>query len=155
MKKGFTASIIVLILGIATIILNALLTIIFMIAVDLATSLGGSSASTGESSMMIILLLIAIFLALINVVLSISAMINFKLKKENGRIIKKLLIWFLSILVISVVCNVILMILTWGYLGVIMFIIPAIIYVVCIILIIFQIKAINLNLYDTKNIVNM
>lgn len=151
MKKGFITSIIVLVTSLVDIILYGILAFVFMIAIDLAIAFSGGNASTGQSSTIVVFLLILMLLAVINIVLSIYSMVSFKRNRGNQRKIKNLLIGFLVVLALDVIFNIILIAFTLQSIGVLIFIISALIYILCIILILLQIKAINSKLIESKN----
>ena len=151
MKRGITASIVVLVSSIATLILNGVLAFIFMIAFDLAVSLSGGTADTGNVGLLIAVLVVLMILSVINIVMSISSLINFKRLRDNLGRLKALLIWFVVSLIVTIICNIVFIVLTFGSVGVWLSIVATLIYVVCIVLIMLEIKAIITSLHSSNN----
>lgn len=151
MKKGITASIVTLLGSIATLILNGLMAFVFLIALDLAIALSGGSSDTSRVTIIIIVLAIAMILSIINIILSISAMVNFKKNRENVDRLKLFLKWFVVSLIFTAIVNIVLAVLTLESLAMWLFIVSMIVYVVCIVLNILQIKALNKNYKSVEN----
>lgn len=145
MKKGITASIVTLLSSIATLILNGLIAFVFLIAFDLAISLSGGSSDTSKVAILLIMLAIVMIFSIINIILSISAMVNFKRNRENIKILKLFLKWFVASLIVTSIINIVLAVLTLESTAMWLFIVSIIVYVVCIVLNILQIKALKEN----------
>ena len=110
MKKILTTSIFVLILNIAWLIFNGVLSFVFLVAFDLAASLSGEIPS-GQIPVILALLAIIMILNLANIVGAIISIIKYR---KNSLGSKKVLIFDIISILLTVIANVVFVILTFG-----------------------------------------
>ena len=110
MKKILTTSIFVLILNIAWLIFNGVLSFVFLVAFDLAASLSGEIPS-GQIPVLMALLAIIMILNLANIVGAIISIVKYR---KNSLGSKKVLLFDIISILLTVIANVVFVILTFG-----------------------------------------
>lgn len=112
MKKSLTASILSILVNTGTIILNAYMWLILTIFKGIGESLGGDIKVSLKIVEM--LMIVAIILSFINIIIAIINMI--KLKKGSTNV-KKIMYVFITLLCLTVICNLVITLLmaSWLY----------------------------------------